>query len=626
MTGASVGQAYVQIIPSAKGISSSISREINGGAAPAGAGYGSKFASVLKKVFAAAAVGKALTATIMEGAKLEQSLGGIETLYKGSSDKMVAYANQEYKTAGMSANQYMENVTSFSASLIKSVGGDTEKAADIANQSMIDMSDNANKMGTDMMSIQDAYQGFAKQNYTMLDNLKLGYGGTKTEMERLLADATKLTGVKYDINNLADVYEAIHVIQEDLGITGTTAKEAAETLSGSFNAMKGSFKDFLGNLALGKDITPSLKNLVESASIFLFNNLLPAIGNIVKALPSVIGTFITVGMPALINGLIQMGKEIIASLSKGISDAPAVFDSIKKMLDQAITWIKTKLPIFLESGGQFILKMAQGLINNLPTLYQKFGEIFPKIVNAIGTALPIILEKAGKLFGQLAVAVVKALPSILVAVGGMLLKIVGAIIAYIPKVIGAAFRFIGGFISGITSKAGAVLSAVKRAILAPFEWVRDKIKGIIDRIKGFFSFKFKIPKIPLPHITVSPSGWKLHHVLTKGTIPKLGIKWYEKGGIADKPVLFGGMGEAGPEGIVPLTPFWKKLDRMYESLSQSVEKQIASIKSIEAGQQVNNYNQIVNQTIEINSPVKSPAETARAIREEAVRLGLAGVI
>ena len=165
-------------------------------------------------VIAAAGIGKAFTSALSEGAALQQSLGGIETLFKGSADKVKAYANEAYRTTGLSANAYMENVTGFSASLLQSLGGDTEKAADVANMAMVDMSDNANKMGTSMDRIQDAYQGFAKQNYTMLDNLKLGYGGTKNEMERLLADAEKLTGVKYDINNLSDVYQAIHAIQE----------------------------------------------------------------------------------------------------------------------------------------------------------------------------------------------------------------------------------------------------------------------------------------------------------------------------------------------------------------------------------------------------------------------------
>ena len=287
-----IAQAYVQLIPSARGITGKIQSILNPEASAAGqsAGQslGSSLVGVMTKVIAAAGIGKAFSAAISEGAALQQSLGGIETLFKSSADKVKGYANEAYKTTGLSANAYMENVTGFSASLLQSLGGDTNKAAETANMAMIDMSDNANKMGTSMESIQMAYQGFAKQNYTMLDNLKLGYGGTKQEMQRLLADAEKLTGVKYDINNLSDVYSAIHAIQENLDITGTTAKEAASTFSGSFESMKAAAQNVLGKLALGEDIQPALDALLESTKTFLVNNLAPMIGNILKQLPKLL--------------------------------------------------------------------------------------------------------------------------------------------------------------------------------------------------------------------------------------------------------------------------------------------------------------------------------------------------
>ena len=227
-----LAQAYVQILPTTKGIAGQLSSQLGGEAGKAGdsAGklLGGSLVSKVIAVVAAAQIGKkiveGISASMREGAALEQSIGGIETLFKNSSDKVIENAKNAFSTAGMSANEYMENVTSFSASLLQGLSGDTEKAADIADMEMKDMSDNSNKMGTAMESIQMAYQGFAKQNYTMLDNLKLGYGGTKTEMERLLADAQAITGVKYDINNLSDVYSAIHVIQGELYNTGTTAK------------------------------------------------------------------------------------------------------------------------------------------------------------------------------------------------------------------------------------------------------------------------------------------------------------------------------------------------------------------------------------------------------------------
>lgn len=235
--------------------------------------------------------------SISQGASLEQSIGGVETLFKGDASTVMANASAAYKTAGLSANAYMEQVTSFSASLLNSLGGDTAKSAQIADMAMIDMADNANKFGTDMGSIQNAYQGFAKQNYTMLDNLKLGYGGTQEEMARLLTDATKLTGVKYDMDNLADVYSAIHAIQDNLGVTGTTAKEASVTFAGSFATMKASAQNLLGNLAIGGDVKGSMEQLVDSTITFLFDNAIPMIGRIFEGLPDAIGVAIEKGAP-----------------------------------------------------------------------------------------------------------------------------------------------------------------------------------------------------------------------------------------------------------------------------------------------------------------------------------------
>lgn len=271
---------------------------------------GSTLKSLAKGVTIAVGIAGAGATALMgkslgEGAKLQQSIGGIETLYTktnsdGSTDtsavdKMLQYANQAYKTTGLSANEYMENVTSFSASLLSACAGDTNKSAEIANKAMVDMADNANKMGTDMGSIQNAYQGFAKQNYTMLDNLKLGYGGTKEEMERLLKDAQAITGTKYDLNNLADVYTAIGVIQDKLNITGTTAKEAEQTFSGSFAMMKASVTNLLGNLSVGdgEAVARSMGELVESASTFFFGNFIPMLQTIFSNLPTPIRVIIT---------------------------------------------------------------------------------------------------------------------------------------------------------------------------------------------------------------------------------------------------------------------------------------------------------------------------------------------
>lgn len=287
--GTKLADAYVQIIPSAEGISNKL-REALGDLPAEGDRAGRSIGERLKNALIAtgitATIGKILKESFGEGAALEQSLGGVETLFKNHADKVKKNAEDAYRTAGVSANEYMENVTSFSASLISSLGGDTEKAADVAHIAMVDMSDNANKFGTDMQSIQYAYQGFAKQNYTMLDNLKLGYGGTKEEMQRLLNDAEKFSGVKYDISNLSDVYNAIHTIQKQLDIAGTTSKEASTTFSGSFGSMKASAKNFLGVLSAGGDIDKAFNDLKISSKIFgdNFIRMTGNIGNQIKSL------------------------------------------------------------------------------------------------------------------------------------------------------------------------------------------------------------------------------------------------------------------------------------------------------------------------------------------------------
>lgn len=276
--GTKLADAYVQIIPISEGITSKIKelfKDLPDEGDSAGEKTGESFAAKLKKAIAAAGVGaaisKVVTSAFTEGAALEQSLGGVETLFKKHADIVKKNAQDAYKTAGVSANEYMENVTSFSASLLSSLGGDTQKAANVAHTAMVDMSDNANKFGSDMQSIQNAYQGFAKQNYTMLDNLKLGYGGTKSEMERLLQDAQKLSGVEYNIDNLSDVYNAIHTIQQNLDITGTTAKEASTTFSGSFASMKAAAKNFLGVLTSGGDADKAFNDLIGSTETFFGN-------------------------------------------------------------------------------------------------------------------------------------------------------------------------------------------------------------------------------------------------------------------------------------------------------------------------------------------------------------------
>ena len=385
-----IAQAYVQLIPSARGITGKIQSLLNPEASAAGqsAGQsiGSSMMATLKKVIVAAGIGKAFKATLDEGAALQQSLGGIETLFKGSADKVKGYANEAYKTTGLSANAYMENVTGFSASLLQSLGGDTNKAAETANMAMIDMSDNANKMGTSMESIQMAYQGFAKQNYTMLDNLKLGYGGTKQEMQRLLADAEKLTGVKYDINNLSDVYNAIHAIQENLDITGTTAKEAASTFSGSFESMKAAAQNVLGKLALGENILPSLHALLKTTSTFLFDNFLPMVGNIFSGL----GLVLTEGISQIASQLFgdAFGSAVYSQLSRVTGIFQTFFDMIFGSLSK-----QDNIDILTMLG------FSDGAANQIVNIADNIRVTFENIGVVAGNVASIVVDFVGDLLG-----------------------------------------------------------------------------------------------------------------------------------------------------------------------------------------------------------------------------------
>ena len=384
-----LGKAYVQIMPSAKGISGMISKELDGEVKSAGQSAGNSLISTIKNAILAAGIGKLFATSLFEGGKLQQSLGGVETLFKNNAETVKQYANEAYRTTGLSANAYMENVTGFSASLLQSLGGDTAKAAKIANMAMVDMADNSNKMGTSMEAIQNAYQGFAKQNYTMLDNLKLGYGGTKKEMERLLADAQKLTGVKYDINNLADVYEAIHVIQKELDITGTTAKEASTTLQGSFNAMKASFLNLLGNLSLGQAIRPSLYALAKTTSTFLVGNFLPMVGNILKGLPTlIIGAFS--GLAEQLEGV--LGEEVVSKIIGYLDQVSIAVESFIEVITGAIS---KRDAIDSMDGFGINEKTATMIVNIADNIREALKNVWQAIKN-VGS---IIGEFIGDLLG-----------------------------------------------------------------------------------------------------------------------------------------------------------------------------------------------------------------------------------
>lgn len=462
-----LAKAYVQIIPSAVGIQGRIQKEIEPEADSAGSSFGGKMVGMIKKVIAAAAIGKALSASVSEGAALEQSLGGIETLFKDSADKVKANAAKAYQTAGMSANDYMELTTSFSASLLSSLAGDTSKAADVADMAMVDMSDNANKMGTNMEDIKNAYQGFAKQNYTMLDNLKLGYGGTKSEMERLLADAQKISGVEYNIDNLSDVYSAIHVIQGQLDITGTTAKEAATTISGSFNQMKAAAKNVMGEIALGMDVGPALNELANTIITFAVGNLLPAVWNVISALPSAIITFVTALGPQLFAAVSGLIPQIASGITTGI---PTLYQSAMQLMDQFNIGIQEQLPILLQKGVDFITNIVNGILQNLPQVIMMAGNVITYFANTIISMLPTILSAGARLLLRLVNGIINNLPQIAQAAATAIVRFVASIGQNLPQILQSGIMIIAklaaGLIRAIPNLVGqipAIISAIVNA-------------------------------------------------------------------------------------------------------------------------------------------------------------------
>lgn len=481
-----LGQAYVQIVPKATGISKQISNLVTPGSKAAGASAGSNIAGGIKKAIVAAGIGAAVVGVVKgaveEGGKLQQSYGGLETIYGDAAGAAKNYAAEAAK-AGISANDYAEQAVSFGASLKQAFGGDTTKAVEAANTAIMDMTDNAAKMGTPIENIQNAYQGFAKQNYTMLDNLKLGYGGTKSEMERLLADAEKISGVKYDISNLGDVYSAIHVVQGELGLTGVAAQEASETFEGSFNAMKANAKNLLADLALGNDVTPSLQNLVKSINDFLINNMLPMVVNVIKALPAAITTVIQEGLPTLLQAITTALPQILEAIRTGIpmitnaliTMLPVLIDTVTQIINTLVQYLPVFLPLIIQAG----LQLFTALVGALPQIIQTITAALPQIINAVITVLinnlPLIIKAGITLF----VALVQNLPAI-----------ISGIVKAIPQIISAIVNAFAPGFSKLASVGKNLISGLWEGIKGAGGWLWDKVTGFLDGIwdgiKDFF--------------------------------------------------------------------------------------------------------------------------------------------
>lgn len=493
----------------------------------------------------ATAIGALGTKAVAAYADYEQLVGGVETLFKDSQDQVMDYANNAYKAAGLSANEYMETVTSFSASLLQSLDGDTSAAADKANLAITDMSDNANKMGTDMTSIQNAYQGFAKSNYTMLDNLKLGYGGTQAEMKRLLADAEKISGIKYDISSYADIVDAIHVVQTEMGITGTTAEEAASTIQGSFGMMKSAWQNLVTGMAdPDQDLGVLVGNFTDSV-VIAGNNLIPRIqellpriveattsliGTVSEQLPAILGTVLpslvegatnlVTGLmaalpsvlsvladvaPTVINTLVpaliellpqitQTGIDVIVSLAQGIADAlpqliPAATDAIIEIVE--VLTSPDNLGNLIDAALAIILALVDGLVDATPKLIAAVPDVIANLVTAIVANMPKILEAGVEITMALADGLIKALPELIAAIPNLILGIVQGIIDNLPEIIMAGPKIIAALATGLIEAIPDIVMVIPRLIRSivdtflSFDWGSIG-KNIVEGIKNGF--------------------------------------------------------------------------------------------------------------------------------------------
>jgi hypothetical protein len=551
-----IGTAYLQVIPQLEGdytksINDALRKagEAGGKAGGAAAGAGMEGGLSAKAV----AIGNIISGAIMAGARagadalgsilgdalagfssFEQLEGGVQKLFGDSATQVLDDAAAAFQTAGMSANQYMENVTGFSSSLISSLGGDTAQAAQIANMAIIDMADNINTFGGDIGDVTRAYQGFAKQNYTMLDNLKLGYGGTRSEMERLLATAESITGVHYDISNLADVYTAIHVIQESMGIMGKTSEEALSTVEGSVNALRASWANWLAEL--GKpdaDMGAVTEQLVESFEAAA-RNVGPAMGRIIVGIVSTLPGLVADAMAALPDLL----SEIFASVFSQIDGGPAgeALAGITTAWGEAFAAVGESASVALGAVGEVVEQFAPQL--------QLLGDIVGQIAAVLlGEVLPFVFSLVGSGVIAFIAGVASAVISLLGAVG----QLVGAIIAA-PAQIMAFFTQLQADITNAFASAASSIQSTFDGVVSYFAGIPGQIVGFFSGIASDIGSAFASIKLPSLHITgsLNPVDW-----ITTGNMPQIGF--YASGGVFDRATL-GVFGEAGPEAIVPLTP------------------------------------------------------------------------
>lgn len=448
---------------------------------------------------AAAGIAALTKASVENYAEYEQLVGGVDTLFKQASDTVQQYAVNAYKTAGMSANEYMNTVTSFSASLIQSLGGDTEKAAVVADQAITDMSDNANKMGTSIDMIQNAYQGFAKQNFTMLDNLKLGYGGTKEEMERLLKDAQKISGIKYDISSFADITEAIHVMQEEMGIAGTTAAEASDTIEGSINSMKSAWSNLVTGLAdKNSDLDKLINNFVDSTATAA-KNIIPrveqtliGVGTLISKLAPVIGEALPRLVTNVLPSLLSAGVKLVSDIVEGIaSSLPQVLEAGTNLLSQLTTGIENGLPDMMSRLPQIIDDFLNFITENLPSILEKGVEMLNSLVNGIINSIPQLVGQLPKIIKSFTTFISQNLPTIIQSGINILLNLIKGIMQAIPQLVASLPELINAIVNGLASlyldlmrAGGQIVQGIIDGIAAAWNGLVSWFNGLWDSLFG----------------------------------------------------------------------------------------------------------------------------------------------
>lgn len=503
---------------------------------------------------AAATAAATATAALVKSAvtaysDYEQLVGGVETLFKDSASEVQKYAANAYQTAGLSANEYMETVTGFSASLLQSLDGDTKAAADKANVAITDMSDNANKMGTSMESIQNAYQGFAKQNYTMLDNLKLGYGGTKEEMQRLLEDAEKLSGQKFDLSSYADIVDAIHVVQTEMGITGTTAKEAATTIQGSVNMTKAAWKNLVVGIADDtQDFDVLVNNFVDSVTT-AGENILPrveialkGVGTLVEKLAPVIAKTVPNIVSTTLPSMIKAGTSMIRALLDGLLKAvPELIPCFKNIVNQLISVIVTNLPMILnaavtiagaivsglvealpdilDAGIELIQSLAQGLTNGIPTILSTAITIVSQLASTLIQNVPQIVQTGIQLLLGLANGILQAVPQLLQELPGIITQMVENILSCIPMIIECGIELLTSLVDALPQIIDTIVSVLPEIISSIIEALLSHIDEIIQAgVKLLVALIDALPQIidtickALPQIIEAITGALLEHL------------------------------------------------------------------------------------------------------------------